>query len=481
MEVDAEMEHYNDTHWKKGMRLTYDYNFMMSDFVGDKDGITGSDIDKLSKRAKAVHKDLTARRESGQLPFYDLPYQDTSAIKDLAGEIRKKFDNFVLIGIGGSALGPISLQSALSHPFHNLLARKQRPGTRMFFPDNVDPDHLGGLLDVLDAGRTVFDVVTKSGGTAETMATYLIARGTLMKKLGKKSLADNIVAVTDPAKGNLRKIAGMEGYRSLEVPPGVGGRFSVFTPVGLLPAAAAGIDIDELLAGAAYMDERTRGGDLLNNPAYLFAALQYLADTKKKKKIAVMMSYSQALKDVPDWFRQIWAESLGKKYDLKGKVVHTGQTPVKAIGATDQHSQVQLYMEGPNDKTHTFLRVEKFYSPGIIPSAFTTMDGVGYLGGQSLQTLINAEHTATSTALMKAGRPNGTIIFPEVNAFTVGQALYMLEVATVFSGGLYGINPLDQPGVEEGKLLTYAMMGRGGFERKRTELESITKKSEYTV
>jgi len=459
--------------------IVYDFNYMMSEFVGKEHGVTKAELDALAPRAKKIHAELSEKRRSGALAFFDLPYQDTSKIKALAREIADSFDNFVVLGIGGSSLGPAALHTALRRPFHNMLTKKARSGRpRIFFPDNVDPVLITDLLSSLDLERTAFDVVTKSGGTSETMANFMIARGAVIDALGKGALKDRFVAVTDPQNGNLRKILEREKYRSLEVPPGVGGRFSVFTPVGLLPAAVSGIDIDELLAGAAEMDKRTSNAGIFDNPAYMAAALQYIADTKKGKHISVMMSYSHGLKDVADWYRQLWAESLGKRLDVNGKVVMTGQTPVKAVGATDQHSQVQLYVEGPADKTFTFLRVEKFGADAKIPKAFKEMDGLAYLGGKSLSELINAEQSATEIALMKAGRPSVRITLPELSAYTVGQLLYLLEVQTAFAGGLYNVNPFDQPGVEEGKRLTYAMMGRPGFEDIKRELDNIRKKED---
>jgi len=476
------MKTWKDAHWQGEMRIAYDFNYMMSEFVGKKDGVAKAEIDQLVPRAKEIHNDLAGKRKSGALPFFDLPYQDTTRIKELADELASQFDNFVLLGIGGSALGPSALQAALRHPLHNMLTKKGRGGRpRMFFMDNVDPDHFMRVLDSLDLGKTVFDVVTKSGGTSETMAQFMLARGMVKDRLGKEALKEHFVAVTDPEKGNLRKVLKTERYRSLEVPPGVGGRFSVFTSVGLLPAAVAGIDIDELLAGAADMDKRTSKGELWENPAYLAAALQYISDTKKGKRMSVMMPYSQGLKDVADWYRQLWAESLGKKLDLKGRVVHTGQTPIKALGATDQHSQVQLYMEGPKDKTFTFLRVESFDEEAVVPRMFADIEGISYLGGRSLGELINAEQSATEVALMQAGRPSARMTLPALNAFTVGQALYMLEVQTAFAGGLYNIDPFDQPGVEEGKLLTYAMMDRPGYVDKKKALDSIKKKRTWYI
>ena len=464
------------------MRIKIDYNFMMSEFVGPEHGISAAELESLAPKAREAHSRLMDMRAAGSLPFYDLPRQDTSGVKGLADELAKDFENFVLLGIGGSALGPIALHSALRHPFHNLLPRKGRgKRPRMFFMDNVDPDHFGALMRMLDPEATVFNVVTKSGGTPETMAQFMIVQEMVRKALGKRAVRRHLVMTTDPELGNLRRIADEEGYRSVEIPPGVGGRFSVFTPVGLLPAAVSGIDIDELLAGAAQMEKPATRPGLMENPAYLFCALQHLADTKKGKKIMVMMPYSQALRDIADWHRQMWAESIGKKFDVDGNIAHTGQTPVKALGATDQHSQVQLYMEGPNDKTFTFLRVEKFAEGLPIPKLYPDIEGIAYLGGKTMAELMNAEQSATETALMQAGRPCSTIVFPEVNPFTVGQALYMLQAATAFAGGLYNINPFDQPGVEEGKLLTCAMMGKKDCAPRKRELAKIKKKRDYII
>ena len=293
-----------------------------------------------------------------------------------------------------------------------------------------------------------------------------------MERLGEK-WRKHMVVTTDAKKGDLRTIADREGLPSFEVPDGVGGRFTVLTSVGLLSAAFSGIDIQELLDGAAAMDRRMQEYDPMENPAYVNACLHYLFDVNQGKRLSVMMPYVHALKDLADWYRQIWAESLGKKVALDGSIVHVGPTPIKALGATDQHSQIQLYVEGPFDKVITFLAVDRYRNALTFPPAYEDLGSLGYLGGHSMSELIQAERMATEFALTEAQRPNITITLPEVNPFTVGQLLYMLEVQTVFSGGLYGINPLDQPGVEAGKQATYALMGREGYEKKRAEIEAF--------
>jgi glucose-6-phosphate isomerase len=368
------------------------------------------------------------------------------------------------------------LHSALAHPYYNLLHRNRRRGPRLFVLDNVDPDQLTAFLDSFDPATSVFNVISKSGGTAETAAQYLIIRDMLRERLGQ-AYRDHIVVITDPQKGSLRAIAKMQGYQTFDVPPGVGGRFCVFTPVGLLAAAVAGIDIHDLLAGAAAMDERSQTDDLRRNPALLNAALHYLLDVKKGKHISVMMPYSSALWDVADWYRQLWAESLGKKYSLSGKVVHVGQTPVKALGVTDQHSQVQLYVEGPFDKVFTFLAVKEFHTTLEIPKRMKNVEGMGYLAGHTINELMESERLGTEIAITEAGRPNCTITLPRVSPHAVGQLLYMLEVQTAFAGKFYQINPFDQPGVEAGKIAAFALLGRAGYEEQQRKIKSRFAKS----
>ncbi|UCD59329.1 MAG: glucose-6-phosphate isomerase [Candidatus Hydrogenedentota bacterium] len=455
-------------------RITLDYTNLMADVLGSKHGVSRAELQSELFKTSEISRLLKKRRAEGRLAFMDLPYQKqwVREIEDYVRRIPKTIENFVVIGIGGSALGNIMLHTALNHPEYNLLPRTQRAGRpRMFFLDNVDPDRTASLLETLDPRKTLLNVITKSGDTAETMSNFLVARVWLMRAIGKKGISRHIVATTDRTKGHLRKLVEKEGYESLIVPDGVGGRFSVLTPVGLLSAAVSGINIRQLLKGAAAMDTICRTDDPKKNPAALNALLHYLLDTRKGKKISVMMPYVHRLRDFADWYRQLWAESLGKKLSLGGEQVNVGQTPVKALGATDQHSQIQLYMEGPFDKVITFIGLEKYPSEVKIPRAFADMEGIAYLGGHSLGKLIKAEQQSTALALAKNSRPNCTVTLPELNPSTLGQLIYMYELQTAFAGALYEINPFDQPGVELGKKYTCGMMGRGGYERFKNEVE----------
>ena len=463
---------FEDPSWAAGQALSLDYNFCMGEFVGGQ-GLSSSELEALGPRLAAVHQELTAARQSGILAFMDLPYQQemVAAVRQVAKPLLEWCWEFVVLGIGGSALGPKALHQALCHPHYNrfpMARRHHRPA--LWVLDNIDPDNFYGMLDGLELRRTAFNVISKSGSTAETLAQFLFVYQLLKGRFGEAQARERLILTTDPEKGNLRHLASQDDIPSLIVPPSVGGRYSVLTPVGLLPAAMVGIDLEELLAGARFMDQRLNSPEYQKNPAYCLAALYYLFG-QKSRNILVMMPYATPLGGMADWFCQLWAESLGKMYDLQGRVVHTGVTPVKAVGATDQHSQLQLYMEGPQDKLITFLEVEKFQHHLELPDLFPELAGLHYLGGRSLNELLRAEKEATAFNLRKAGRPNLTLRLPEINAFTIGQLIYLLEVATVAAASLLGVNPQDQPGVEGGKNTTYGLMGRPGFEAQRREIE----------
>jgi len=472
MEIDVERWH--DPHWVSKMKIKLDFSHIMSDFIGENRGISKRDIDRLIPRALKIADDIKERRETNGLGFYQLPYhlEMANSISQMASSLRNRCDDFVVLGIGGSALGGIALFRSLCHPLHNLLTKSHRGETpRAFFLDNIDPNTMKSVLDLVNPEKTIFNVISKSGTTAETLSQFLIIQQLLSDRLGKESVRDHIVVTTGSRQSDLKTIAEKEGYLLLLIPENVGGRFSVLSPVGLFPAAILSIDILELLAGARHMDERCKPSHVWENPAYLIGALHHLADLSKGLSIAVMMPYSDALTQVVNWFRQLWAESLGKAQTISGKVVQVGQTPVVALGVTDQHSQLQLYQEGPFNKLITFLLVENLGKTIPIPTRPGKKDAFSYLESHNLEELMKIEARATRVALARAGRANMSLILPEINPFTIGQLLFLLEVQTVFTGGLYNINPLDQPGVEASKQYIYGMMGRSGFENKAQEIK----------
>jgi glucose-6-phosphate isomerase len=464
------------------MSIVLDYNNMLAPRLGGR-GIDPARLDAMAERFRAAHADAVQRRDGGELGFYALADggETVDSIRAFAEGGGQAFSNLVVLGIGGSALGTVALRTALLHPFWNELDDEGRDFfPRLYVLDNVDPATFGAFLERIDLGRTLFNVISKSGGTAETMSQYLVIRERLREKLGD-GYRRHLLFTTDPEKGVLRALAKEEDVATLPVPPNVGGRFSVLSAVGLLPAAMVGIDIGELLAGAKEMVQRCETAELRSNPAGLFAALQYLAATELDAPIHVMMPYSDRLRDVADWFRQLWAESLGKQRTRGGDEVFAGPTPVKSLGATDQHSQVQLYVEGPFDKTITFLAEREGAEDVQIPSAHPEHAELAYLGGHSMGELLRTEMLATEAALAQRGRMNMTIEVPLVDARSLGGLLMMLQIATVYAGHFWGIDPMDQPGVELGKQLTYGIMGRPGFDQARAEWEGRTPKDDAFV
>src|SRR5918992_829397 len=466
----------NDHRDAEASRLTIDYRNAMAGAVGPAHGVTDAMLDEIGPVVAEQHERLLAEHAAGGQRWMDLR-SDTSLageINTFAAEARDQYRDFILVGIGGSSLGAIATVQALAHPFRNVLSPEARGGPRFFVLDNPDPEKVAATLETVDLASTLVNVVTKSGQTAETMANFLAVRQALEAVVGPEQARRQIVATTDPAEGLLRVLADQEGYRTFPVPPGVDGRMTVLSAVGLLPAAICGCDIDGLLAGARAMRTRTETAALRQNPAYLLAALCILADTRLGKSILVTMPYADALFGLSDWFRQLWAESLGKRLSLDNEVVLTGQTPIKALGAIDQHSQIQLYTEGPNDKLISLIAIEEYRERVTIESVPDGIPELDYLQGAELGQLLQREQVATAWALTEAQRPNFTIGVPTIDAAILGELFYLYELQMVMGGALLNVNPFGQPGVEAGKNATYALMGRQGHESVREELLAST-------
>jgi glucose-6-phosphate isomerase len=456
------------------MTIRIDYTNMLAGAVTG--GISPASWQDAQVRFPSVRADLVAQYRAGRLGFLDLA-NDAALHRqstEFARRAKGRFDDVVELGIGGSALGPIALRTALRPSGWNSLPTERRGGQpRLHVLDNVDPATIAALLDRLDLARTLFIVTSKSGGTAETMAQYLVVRDRVERTFGREA-RDHLVFVTDPEKGALRAIARSDGITALDIPPAVGGRFSVLSPVGLLPAALIGVDTAALLAGAGDMARRCETDELRRNPAAVFATLEWLAHEQLARQIHVLMPYSDPLRDIAAWFVQLWAESLGKER-TGSPGVGVGPTPLAALGATDQHSQVQLFMEGPHDKTIAFIAVREPVSDLPIPTLHADIPELGYLGGHRLAELLDIERRATAGALARRGRPNLTIEVDRVDASHFGGLLMLFEIATIYAGTLYGVNPLDQPGVELGKQFTYAMLGRADAEAARREWNLLPK------
>ncbi len=380
-------------------------------------------------------------------------------IQEKAQELQAKhnFQDLAVIGIGGSALGPQALSQALLHPLWNSLPPEKRNNKpRLHFFDNVDPDWNAAILSELDPRKTLFCVITKSGGTAETISVFLKALELLKGTVGEEHYKQHLVMITDPEKGPLRAFAREHGILSFAVPPHVGGRFSVFTPVGLFPLAMVGISPLELRKGLLEAASWLKTDKLDENPAVQLACALHHADRELGCNINPLFIYSSKLARIADWYVQLVAESLGKN-------AQTGPTPLKAVGATDQHSQLQLFAEGPKNKILFFLKVLNFDQAFALPKE--PVAGFEDLAGESLLRLIHAEGEGTAMALTQVGVPNLCIELERVNPANVAALLYLFQLMTALAGALYGIDAFNQPGVELSKKLTYALLGKTGFEK----------------
>jgi glucose-6-phosphate isomerase len=457
----------------KREEIRFEFGGALAETVGEAEGLTKKEWDALAHETTDIARRVEARR--AETPYRDLPgnakLSQIAAVLASARAKKGKFDDLVVLGIGGSALGLTALKTALCPPYWNHLPPEKRAGRpRLWVMDNVDPAEFAALLDLVDTERTLFNVISKSGETAETMSQFLVALDFLKNGVGD-GWKEHLVVITQgertvvPSKANdrydsaLRDYARAAGLKPFECDPEIGGRFSVLSPVGLFGAAMIGMDVEAILAGAAAMDKRCSETAFEKNPAAQGAAVQ-IGLYRKGKPMSVMMPYAAALRDVADWFRQLWAESLGK---TRADGTAVGPTPIKALGATDQHSQVQLYRDGPNDKVFTILAVEDLGIELPIPDPPAGVAGIEYLAGRSMAELMHAEEQATVWALARLSqRPTVRLVLERITPNAVGQLLYLLEVQTSIAGEMLGINTYNQPGVEAGKEATRALMGAEG-------------------
>jgi glucose-6-phosphate isomerase len=442
--------------------LELDYTNVLENAV-HAHGIPKIAFDKAAESSKHIIDDVQSAHASGKLGFGDVPFDDASlrAVTDFA--TSHPYSNILLLGIGGSALGPATLEAALGNP---------QSGKRLVVLDNIDPDFIRASLDSLSPQDTLVNVIAKSGATAETMATFAVVRQWMMDAIGENKSREQFVVTTDPVKGDLLAIAQQQHYASFVIPPNVGGRFSVLTPVGTLPAALLGLDVEALMKGARGAAVQARK-PFFENPALVAAFIQFVLERERGKRLLVLFPYSQALWRFAFWFKQLWAESLGKKMNRRGREVYYGQTPTAALGVTDQHSQLQLFVEGPNDKSFLFWDVKEYRNALPIEHPFSGFDSMGYLEHKSIADLFRAEKLATEIALTEAGRPNATVVADRIDAETMGELMMFSQYLTAYAGELYDVDAFDQPGVEYGKKLTFAMMGRPGFAEYHNKIEDI--------
>lgn len=415
--------------------------------VADEHSLRDKDLRPYRSQLPQYLKQIHARNQGFYTVIDDAEIPDS--ILRFAKATQEKYRDIIVLGIGGSALGTLCLEQSLKHLFGHELAKKSAP--RLHVLDNIDPVLMQEILDILDLSKTLVIVVTKSGSTPETLAQYFYFENLFTQARLKPGR--HFVFVTDPAKGLLRRLGTEKNIPCFPVPESVGGRFSVQTAVSLLPAALIGINIKKLLQGFRSMRDQFISPNFDQNLPYQLAVIQYLL-TQKGKSIHVMMPYAQKLIRFADWYRQLLAESIGKIKTVAGKPVHVGITPVNALGATDQHSQSQLYNEGPNDKFIIFIEVEKLGRTVRIPVPHVNDDSVNFLKKTTFNELIAIEKRATADAYTKNNRPNVSVTIGAINEHTLGELFMLFEGATAFLGELFSINAFDQPGVELSKTLT---------------------------
>jgi glucose-6-phosphate isomerase len=380
----------------------------------------------------------------------------------------RKPRDLIHIGIGGSSLGAEALLRATVHPHHALQTDRARGGPRVHFIDNVDPETLGALFDVVDLRQSLVHVVSKSGSTVETAAGFQIVREALERAGRGVRWAEHCVFTA--GRGALRDLGTREGVEILEFPEDIGGRFSILTPSGLFTPAVAGVNVGEVVQGARRYLSRIANAALADNSAAVSAAIAYLMTEKKRKNIHVLMPYADALEPLARWYAQLVGESLGKRAKRGARTKGVGPTPLPARGTTDQHSQVQLFVEGPTDKWVNFVTVDKTRSRQQIPGG----DPAAYLDGIELGSLMRAEQRGTAVALAAARRPSAAWSLPEIHPQSIGQLFFALELQTAYQGKLYGIDTYDQPGVEAGKVAAFALIGRDGYQKEKSAIEANT-------
>ena len=488
---------------------------MFSFSIGREHGVTESDLDKMNGIISKAHNHLKSilkdkrNRVSLGLEWQSLPWQNKktiSYIQKLADQIAHKFENVISLGIGGSYLGLKAAQDALSPAYYNEFPSLRNGKPRIYFEgNNLDPETLSVLLENLNPKKTFVIVISKSGETIETKAAFAVVESWLKKAAGKY-YGRQILAITDPESGTLRKKVQEEqrrdplSFRSLPLLKGVGGRYSEFN-MGLLHLAIIGVKLEDVLSGAQAMAKRCASPVLFKNPAYMYAALQTILYKQKGKSIAILMPFAESLKSTADWYCQLLAESTGKKYARKIKptstasnagleagleewemdkkhIVNVGRTPIATRGTNDLHSVQQNNIEGENNKTVTFIRVENFKHDLKV---YATAD---FLSGKQYSKLLCLAQNATEWALVRESRPNCTIIMPQVNGFHWGELIFFFEMATAFEGELLNINAFDQPGVESYKNYMYYKLHKPGLSvrvAREIERNPLVKKRKFII
>lgn len=431
--------------------------------------IREDEIAKMKRLVMQSKQDLVDRIGPGNdfLGWIDLPVdydkEEFDRIKKAAKKIQEDSEVLVVIGIGGSYLGSRAAISFLNHNFSNKLSKEDRKAPEIYFAGNsISGTYLSNLIDVIGDRDFSLNVISKSGTTTEPAIAFRVLKDKLEKKYGKEEAAKRIYATTDRQRGALKSMSTEEGYETFVVPDDVGGRFTVLTAVGLLPIAASGADIDQLMAGAQSMRTRCMENDYEENDSLLYAAIRNIL-LRRGKAIEILVNYEPNMHYIAEWWKQLYGESEGKD----GK----GLYPSSVDFSTDLHSLGQFIQDGSNITFETVLNVEKMDTDIVIKAEDVDLDGLNYLAGQNMDFVNKNAMKGTVLAHVDGGVPNLMVDIPEMNEFCLGELFYFFEFACGVSGYLLGINPFDQPGVEAYKKNMFALLGKPGYEEQKAELE----------
>jgi glucose-6-phosphate isomerase len=471
-----------DTMVKLASGFTFDYGNL---FGAGK--VTAAEIAGIADKIVAAHQAIVRMRKTGEVKghlskdgtpekvlFAELPYVEEghlnspasiARLKKFGDSLHNRVDTVVSLGIGGSYLGNKVLFDAYCGEFWNLQSAAERGGwPKLYFSgNNLDPRRTGDLIAQLEREarqkrhhqpsepyRVCLVVISKSGSTIETTATFMVLYDALRQLT--PAIEVEVVAVTDPAEGTqetvLHRMARTNGWPTFSVPDGVGGRFSIFAEVGLVTAACIGFDIEEFLGGARAMDKACQTDDVYQNPALLSAVLKYLAAEIHGRRLEVFMPYADYLKSVSEWYIQLLAESLGKRTNREGKTVYYGRTPVVAVGTTDMHAQTQQHQDGAKDKVVQFLRIESWEHDITVPDVFLQEAVAARFAGITLSAALEVARESNAEALAADGRFNAVLSLPSLSAFHLGELLYLLALSIAYEGELADVDAFDQPGVE---------------------------------
>jgi glucose-6-phosphate isomerase len=447
--------------------------------------VTEADLKEYEGSLKNAHAAMKVMRETGVIKahlskdgtpekvlFSQLPYIEEghlnspfsiARLKDFSKSVQNRIDAVISFGIGGSYLGNKVLFDVHCGEFWNSMTKEERNGfPKIYFSgNNIDPRRTTDIIKRIEAEagfkkthkkdepyRLLMVVISKSGGTLDTMSNFMVAYDALKDK---ENIEVEVVAVTDPneeKKTLLKQLATDKGWPTFSVPDGVGGRFTVFCEVGLVTAACIGFDIEDFLAGAKNMDKACQNDNVMENPAMLNSILKFIAAKKYGRTCEVLMPYGDYLKSTSEWYIQMLAESLGKKFDKDGNVVNYGRTPIVAVGTTDMHAQTQQHQEGALDKVVQFIKVEKWDEDPVIPDVFPDVKKLSDISGITMSQALEVARQSNAQALASENRFNAVFSLPELTPFHLGELLYLLAMSTAYEGEYANVDAFNQPGVE---------------------------------